>query len=625
MSVWPPSHLARFLASLPASWLVLWLGLAAMSAALLVLTRTRWGQSKPLRKCAVLSLLAHALFGCFATTVKIVHDTTAAPQREPIRVALLEATDDSFLQARSASEEEEPAKDPPAPWAAPPKSNWKFPIENFQLPRRDPGLPAEARAARVPEEIAAPPPPDAAEPDLTAALAAAAPAAKAAGLPAAPIETPEAKKQEGNLKFPTEDLKLPPPVKVESKMAVTRRAPALGDLPAPLPPDPNFSAGAKVNLQSSIVNFQLPPFQLPPVYQQRRAPDRAQIARRHGGGPETEAAVEAALRWLADNQSADGRWDADRHGAGRENQVHGHDRQGAGFRADTAMTGLAILAYLGAGYTHQDGPHQETVGRGLEYLMREQADDGNLAGRASLFAKMYCHGMAALALCEAYAMTGDKRLETAVRKAVAYTRAAQDPKTGGWRYQPGDSGDMSQHGWQVMTLKSAELAGVAVPAATRARMVKFIDAMTAGAHGGLARYRLGQAPTRSMTAEALFCRQLLGAQRGPRATAEAEAFILEAPPGAGRDNFYYWYYATLALYQTQGDGWDEWNAALKARLLPLQQTAGEEAGSWNPQGVWAGYGGRVYATALATLSLEVYYRYLPLYKLAAKGEGARGR
>jgi hypothetical protein len=620
MSGSAPSQLARFFASLPASWLVLWLGMAVLSAALLVLSRTRWGQSKPLRKCAVLSLLAHALFGSFATTVKIVHDTTAAPRPEPIRVALIETSDDSLRTGRAS--EAEPSKDSSAPWDAPQEGDLQFPIGNFQLPRRDPGLPAEARDA--PEEIEAlwpaPSPPAAVEPDVSAALAAAAPpVAEAAAPPAEPIETPEAKRQ-------TAETPLPAKAEVEKRKAesplvVARHAPApltafrppLSDLP--LPPPPTLPAGAKANFQSSIVNFQFPS-----VYKQRLAPDRERIARRHGGGPETEAAVEAALRWLADNQSADGRWDADRHGAGRENRVHGHDRQGAGFKADTAMTGLAILSYLGAGHTHQDGPYQETVERGLEYLMSEQADDGNLSGRATLFAKMYCHGMAALALCEAYAMTSDKRLETAVRRAVAYTRAAQDPKTGGWRYQPGDSGDMSQHGWQVMTLKSAELAGVPIPAPTRARMVKFIDAMTTGPHGGLARYRLGQAATRSMTAEALFCRQLLGAERGPRATSEAVAFLLEEPPGAGRDNFYYWYYATLALYQTQGDAWDQWNAALKARLLPLQQTAGDLAGSWNPGTVWGGYGGRVYATAMAALSLEVYYRYLPLYKLAARRE-----
>jgi hypothetical protein len=76
---------------------------------------------------------------------------------------------------------------------------------------------------------------------------------------------------------------------------------------------------------------------------------------------------------------------------------------------------------------------------------------------------------------------------------------------------------------------------------------------------------------------------------------------------------YYWYYATLAMYQHGGKEWDTWNEAIKTQLLANQHTRGELAGSWDPDDVWAGVGGRVYQTAICTLSLEVYYRYLPLY------------
>jgi hypothetical protein len=94
---------------------------------------------------------------------------------------------------------------------------------------------------------------------------------------------------------------------------------------------------------------------VPRLYHDRTAGDRDAVARRRGGSAESEAAVQAALNWLAANQSSDGRWDADRFGAGQERNILGQDRQGAGARADTAMTGLALLAFLGAGNTHLEG------------------------------------------------------------------------------------------------------------------------------------------------------------------------------------------------------------------------------------------------------------------------------
>src|SRR5205085_12139428 len=188
---------------------------------------------------------------------------------------------------------------------------------------------------------------------------------------------------------------------------------------------------------------------------------------RRGASAETEAAVKAALQWLSKHQSTDGRWDASRFGGGRELRILGHDRNGAGAQADTGVTGLALLAFLGAGHTHNQGGYQDTVARGLEFLLRSQASDGNLGGNAEQFALMYCHGMGTLALSEAYAMTGDPRLGQSVKLAVRYTISAQNRTTGGWRYRPGDQGDLSQLGWQLMALKSAELANIEVPASTR--------------------------------------------------------------------------------------------------------------------------------------------------------------
>ena len=126
-----------------------------------------------------------------------------------------------------------------------------------------------------------------------------------------------------------------------------------------------------------------------------------------------------------------------------------------------------------------------------------------------------------------------------------------------------------------------------------------------------------------MTAEALVCWQFLGMDRKHPAGNEAGDYIVqELPPGKGKPNLYYWYYATLGMYQLQGTHWERWNSSLTATLLASQKKTGSQAGSWDNDTVWGGYGGRVYSTAMATLCLEVYYRFLPLYADAAGEEGA---
>jgi hypothetical protein len=363
---------------------------------------------------------------------------------------------------------------------------------------------------------------------------------------------------------------------------------------------------------------------LPEAYSLRTAPDRSRLAQRQGATPSTEQAVAAALKWLANNQEPDGRWDAVRHGAGRELLVGGRDRQGAGLEADTGVTGLALLALLASGHTHQHGTYRENVRRGLEYLLAAQAADGNLAGRATAFAAMYCHAMATCALSEAYGMTGDQRLYHPVRRAIGYTVAAQDPNGGGFRYRPGDPGDTSMCGWQLMALRSAELAGIPIPRQTRNGVIRFLRTVSSGEYGGLASYRPNEPVSRPMTAEALVCWQFLGMPREHPAGDEAGDYLLGELPGRADANLYCWYYATLGMYQLQGAHWQRWNDALTAVLVQRQQTGGTLAGSWDPETVWGGYGGRVYTTALATLCLEVYYRFLPLYGNPAE-EVARTR
>ena len=118
-----------------------------------------------------------------------------------------------------------------------------------------------------------------------------------------------------------------------------------------------------------------------------------------------------------------------------------------------------------------------------------------------------------------------------------------------------------------------------------------------------------------MTAEALACRYFLDLAPSQALVDEATDFLLGELPQSGQPNLYYWYYGALALFQVQGPAWEEWNAAMQQQLLQSQRSDGHLAGSWDPNSVWGSYGGRVYSTAMATLCLEVYYRYLPLTAL----------
>ena len=358
---------------------------------------------------------------------------------------------------------------------------------------------------------------------------------------------------------------------------------------------------------------------VPAPYADRLGDRRAAAAAARGGSEETERAVQAALAWLAAAQSTDGRWSAARHGAGVERAVQGHHRQGAGARSDHGVTGLALLAFLGAGNTPRDGDHAEAVRRGIRFLVERQRADGSLAGDAEFFAALYCHGMATIALAEACAMTGDESLRPPLERAVRHTLAMQHPATGGWRYAAGDRGDTSQLGWQVMVLASARNAGLAGLEAAQARALPFLQSVSSGAAGGLAAYRPGERPSLTMTAEALYCRMLLGLPADHPAAAEALALIARTPPDRSRPNAYAWYYATLASFHAGGPQWDGWNLALQAALLPLQRRDGTAFdGSWDPDPVWGGHGGRVYSTALSAMTLEVYYRHLPMHRQAQR-------
>jgi hypothetical protein len=602
-------------------------GLIALFALLATMIWTRFGQAQPLSKCIALSLLAHFLFLIYAYSTQILFGPPGSWTGQTVTVRLRDA-EDYKEAARQASDSPQPwnqagQADVPLMEAQPerltpePKEPERTAVAVTAPPALQPQPPAlEVPREKsqplstprppplLPEKPARPTPPDLIEPQQLAADKV--PADPKPGLPDE-LVTPQSPMPrltdllpDGEGAAESTAAATPPP---ENPLRENDGPPA-----ETLPPP----AGQQFASTAAIPRRLGDGREIAEPLRARFAADRLMAAQPFGASPRTEAAVDAALDWLAKAQSADGRWDAAAYGAGRETRTLGHDRRGAGAKADTGVSGLALLAFLGNGETHLEGKHRETVQRGLEFLLASQAGDGNLAGQAELYASMYCHGIATLALSEAYALSGDERLLPGLKAALQYTIGCQH-HGGGWRYQPHDAGDMSQFGWQLMALKSAELGGLTVPEITKSRMTLFLRSCSSGKSGGLASYRPRERVSRTMTAEALVCRYFLAAENGPATEGEAASYLLEERPGEGQANYYYWYYGTLALFQRQGDDWTRWNAALQGELLARQRWDGTVSGSWDADDQWGGYGGRIYSTALAALSLEVYYRYLPLH------------
>jgi hypothetical protein len=369
--------------------------------------------------------------------------------------------------------------------------------------------------------------------------------------------------------------------------------------------------------------------EVPSFYRARLDANRSSLARRAGASTASEQAVERALDWLARHQDADGRWDGGTARYEDGTAVAGDDDftvhcpagqtcfgECAYWEADTALSALALLSFLGAGYTHKDGKYATTVENGLDFLRAQQKPDGDLRG-ASRAVGMYCHAMATLALCEAYALSLDDRLRDPAERAVAFLVHARARDGQAWRYAPGAPvGDTSILGWVVMALKSARETGLSMlsPSSVQRGTLLWLDKVSTGHDKGLARYQPSEPVTATMTAEAWVCRQFMGTGGPGPASTEAAAYLLDHDSDRGDSNFYYWYYGTLALYQHGGQPWTQWNNRLRDRIIRLQRPTGHQAGSWDPDdSQYGAKGGRIYCTTLAALSLEVYYRYLRLY------------
>ena len=322
-----------------------------------------------------------------------------------------------------------------------------------------------------------------------------------------------------------------------------------------------------------------------------------------------ESPVAGALRWLAAHQLPDGGWHFDLEQAP---DCRGKCRNSATNFAEArnAATALALLPFLGFGEAHLESKYQATVKKGLEFLVGRMKD-GPDGGRslAEPRGTMYSHGMASIALCEAYAMTRDKALHKPAQAAIDFTIYAQDPAGGGWRYQPRQPGDTSILGWQIMALKSGLMADLRVAPEMAKRADQFLDSVQEndGANYGYIKPGSGEATT----AIGLLARMHLGWKKDHPALQRGVAWLSEKGPS--ETNMYYNYFASQVIWLWQGEEWMKWNRVMLDHLDKTQAKEGHEAGSWSFKTSWGDHAGRLYDTAMATMILELYYRHLPIY------------
>jgi hypothetical protein len=341
----------------------------------------------------------------------------------------------------------------------------------------------------------------------------------------------------------------------------------------------------------------------------------------NGGGPgwgieitpRTEKAIRKGLDYLAAHQNPEGYW-LESVGRKVNEEYQGHIGKHVG------VTALAGMAFLANGSTPGRGPYGRNVDRAVSWLLDQvKPDDGFITAESS---RMYEHSFATLFLAEVYGMTSDTRVREKLQAAVDCIVSAQNTQ-GGWRYLPGSKdSDMSITVTCVMALRGARNVGIYVPRDTILRAIEYVKLSFIKEYpnsemvGGYW-YQIFDQPFRhSRTSFALTAAgvtALYGAGEYDSEQIRAGLkFLFDKTrwrPPAYRmhqsfDYFYGHYYAIQAFYQAGGQYWARWYPDIREEIVNGQ----------HKEGYWEDLVGRNYATAMATIILQIPYRYLPIFE-----------
>jgi len=334
------------------------------------------------------------------------------------------------------------------------------------------------------------------------------------------------------------------------------------------------------------------------------------------------AAVTQGLVWLSKHQDESGRWDCDEF-AKHDPQFDKCDGLGATLY-DVGVSGLSVLAFLKAGHTDLDNPFSTNVRRGLNFLIESQDEEGCFGARSSQHF-IYNSVLACWAMVEAFRLTKNPAYGKCAQRGVDFILKSRNPYLA-WRYEPrGGENDTSVTAWCVQVLKAADAAGLKgdPDAYEGARM--WIDKMTDAEFGQVGYSMPGGSSarmegmqdkfppqkTQAMTAAGILTRIACG--ENPRTNAAIQKgsnLCMERPPvwnpNDGSIDMYYWYFGTRAMAAVGGESWQRWKLYIQDAAVRHQHQKGSGARewSWDPIGAWGTEGGRVYATAIMTLTLQ---------------------
>ncbi|OGV88151.1 MAG: hypothetical protein A3K19_28090 [Lentisphaerae bacterium RIFOXYB12_FULL_65_16] len=349
------------------------------------------------------------------------------------------------------------------------------------------------------------------------------------------------------------------------------------------------------------------PLKISGLYGGRSSEGRKKAIARFGGSSVTESAVLKGLRWLKEHQNPDGSWSQSQK---------------------DAMCGFALLTYLAHGETPMSPEFGPTVQKAMQFLtnaMMATTDPRGLGGGG------YVNGIATYALCEGYGMTKIPFLKPAAEKGLEAVLKGQQPCGGfDYSYAKTKRWDTSVVGWQVQAMKAGyvagcENAGIPTGIENASRFLRNV-AYANGKFG----YSSPGAGSWGVHSAGTLCLMLIGEAGSPEAKTGAtnldEGYTAKWDEKTGPTDLYCWYYATQVMFHAGQTTWKKWNKVFSPMVVTNQKSDGHwECGMGMGKDAKAAEYDPYYITCLCCLSLQVYYRYLPTYKMpeaVAKGASA---